>query len=283
MKLEFAVGTTSQQDRQHASCCGSDGASDVSSVLSFAGSCSRTKKAPQQSVSISSSTDVFGKVFSQWVARGLSGFVADLTQELQNPQPKEGSENVEVESPTQAVSSRVEEALDQMADFLRAVQEQVVPCLPATDTYQALEAAFSAVKHRAQHIVFWAAQDDDRQWTFRGYVGLVQALLKLIASAELLGIQSGPLAELEADLQVLVLAVNAHLSAARCTTAALKGFMRAQIVYSRAGNLAQQFLLLAIDGATAGGMKSLMVENEDSVAICPDCIELLRMMHEQVR
>lgn len=55
-----------------------------------------------------------------------------------------------------------------------------------------------------------------------------------------------------------------------------------QIIYTRAGNLAQQFLMLCIDGATLKG-DFLAVESEGSCATLPECIELLRMMHEQVR
>lgn len=54
-----------------------------------------------------------------------------------------------------------------------------------------------------------------------------------------------------------------------------------QIVYTRAGNLAQQFLMLCIDGATSSE-DFMVVESEGSCATLPECIELLRMMHEQV-
>jgi hypothetical protein len=54
-----------------------------------------------------------------------------------------------------------------------------------------------------------------------------------------------------------------------------------QIIYTRAGNLAQQFLMLCIDGATLKG-DFLVVESAGPHATLPECIELLRMMHEQV-
>jgi hypothetical protein len=54
-----------------------------------------------------------------------------------------------------------------------------------------------------------------------------------------------------------------------------------QIIYTRAGNQAQQFLMLCIDGATLKG-EPLVVESVGPYATLPECIELLRMMHEQV-
>ena len=55
-----------------------------------------------------------------------------------------------------------------------------------------------------------------------------------------------------------------------------------QVVYTSIGNLAYQFLMLNIDGATRNGALSLSVDNQKSNIYLPDCIELLRMMHQQV-
>ena len=57
---------------------------------------------------------------------------------------------------------------------------------------------------------------------------------------------------------------------------------RLQVVYTSVGNLAYQFLMLNIDGATRNGALSLSVDSQDSNVCLPDCIELLRMMHQQV-
>lgn len=56
-----------------------------------------------------------------------------------------------------------------------------------------------------------------------------------------------------------------------------------QLVYTAMGRLGQQFLLAAIESATSGGLDGLRVEHNSPEPTLPDCIEVLRMMYQQVR
>lgn len=105
-------------------------------------------------------------------------------------------------SPPVAVEDRIETAVKQCIGFLHAVDSDLSPCFPPRTGWNLLDTAFAAVKSRVREIIFWAATDDAKQWTFKGYVNLVELVFELIASACELGVPADTLQDLEADLQV---------------------------------------------------------------------------------
>jgi hypothetical protein len=55
-----------------------------------------------------------------------------------------------------------------------------------------------------------------------------------------------------------------------------------QLVYTAMGKLGKQFLMSAIDAGTQAGMASLRLQYTGHNPTLPDCIEVLRMMYQQV-
>lgn len=108
----------------------------------------------------------------------------------------------EVKGPPISVEDRVETAVRKCMEFLKTVDNQLSPCFPSRTGWDILHTAFSAVNIRVREIIFWAAQDDLKQWTFKDYVNLVKLIFELMASAGELGVSSDTLQDLEADLQV---------------------------------------------------------------------------------
>ena len=90
----------------------------------------------------------------------------------------------------------------QCREFLTTVDSDLSPCLPSRTGWDVLDTAFSAVKTHVREIIFSAAEDRLKQWTFKGYVKLVKIVFELIELAGELGVASDVLQDLEADLQV---------------------------------------------------------------------------------
>jgi hypothetical protein len=108
----------------------------------------------------------------------------------------------EVDSPSVTAEDCVEASVRQFMQFLKSVARNLSPCFPRCVDFDVVRAAFSAVKARVRGMVFLAAQDDGKQWNFKGYVNLVKIVLELIAAAEELGVAADALQDMEADLQV---------------------------------------------------------------------------------
>ena len=68
--------------------------------------------------------------------------------------------------------------------------------------------AFAVVQARMREIIFWAAEDDATQWTFKGYINLVTTVFEFMTDTEQLGVSSSALQDLEADLQVRITALD---------------------------------------------------------------------------
>lgn len=104
--------------------------------------------------------------------------------------------------PPDNAEQHVETAVRQCMEFLTTVDSDLSPCLPLRTGWDVLDTAFSAVQARVREMIFSAAQDDLKQWTFKGYVNLVKLTFELITLAGDLGVSSDTLQDLEADLQV---------------------------------------------------------------------------------
>lgn len=108
----------------------------------------------------------------------------------------------DVDSPQAAVEDRVETAVRRCVLLLNTVNSELAPCFPARTGFDILHTGFATVKSRVREMIFWAAQDESKQWTFKGYVNLVKLVFELIESAGQLGVSADALQDLEADLQV---------------------------------------------------------------------------------
>ena len=58
--------------------------------------------------------------------------------------------------------------------------------------------------------------------------------------------------------------------------------MCVQLVYTALGRLGQQLLMVAVDAAVQSNPNSLQLDHVSDQACLPDCIELFRMLDQQV-
>lgn len=118
------------------------------------------------------------------------------------------SERGDENSPPAPVEDFVEMAVKGCIDLLRTVDSSLSPCFPPRTGWDVLDNAFAVVQARLREIIFWAAQDDAMQWTFKGYIHLATIAFEFITDTEELGVSSSALQDLEADLQVCIFALK---------------------------------------------------------------------------
>lgn len=172
--------------------------------------------------------------------------------------------------------------VDALQAFLDTINTHARQCFPAE--FQVLGLAYTAVQDALQKVMFDAVEDRHKIWTYKGYMDLVLAIRRLIDHCRTFEMHVDFVNNVDGDLRVRTTAVAGYINDGLHFTIRLCSMRDKweQVVYTSIGNLAHQFLMLSIDGATRESALAMSIDGQDSMASLPDCIELLRMMHQQV-
>eukprot|EP00892_Ulva_mutabilis_P007455 jgi/Ulvmu1/5081/UM021_0098.1 len=256
--MDNHVDCTSGNRHTRSSCSGevnsNCGSCSSSSSSSFASQPRVKRRAAYPAVFLPTKTDVFTAFCEHTVAKCFQQHVSHLLESLPNTGPVHGSFSGQNREDPNFIAEKFVSIVHALASFLETVHGHAIHCFP--DDMDLIPLAHSAVQDALQDVILQAAEDKQRLWTYQGYMDLVLAIHQLLDLCRTLKSCQDFAAHIDGDLRV---------------------------VYTSMGNLAHQFLMLSIDGATRDGVLSLTVDSQDSIVCFPDCIELLRMMHQQVK
>ena len=179
--------------------------------------------------------------------------------------------------------------VERLEEFLAGAGDGMPTCFPPD--WPLLDWVFEPCRATLLEIAHAAAADEARVWSFKAYMQLEASVRACLATATRIGVGARGIQDVEAAMQVRQGVhrwrgawVHTHGQSVRLVACpALTEGACPQLVYTAMGKLGQQFLMSAVESATGEGAAMLRVAPDGPEPTLPDCIEVLRMMYQQVR
>lgn len=208
------------------------------------------------------------------------------------------------EETPESEAERAIRMVDLLGEFVEGAREHLPACFPPE--WPTMEMVLAPVQHALLEIIYAAATDSQGEWSFALLLQLEAAMRACLNVVDEFGATVHPAAvdtaaTIDSSMQVRISAVarSTHTLSRRatrmastathvtvpdsvCTSLSTRS-VGLQLVYTAMGKLGQQLLMSAIDAATSNGMASLQLDDSGDQASLPDCIEILRMVDQQVR